>query len=81
MAVCSRCGGSGRLQAGWSDSGQSRYMTCEVCGGTGRTGTSGGSPTTGPHAGCAVALAALALAASSLAAVVLWCASLLRFPL
>ena len=47
MGICRRCGGSGKLQAGFSESGQSQYMTCEACWGTGRTDSSNGPPVQG----------------------------------
>lgn len=56
MAICGRCGGTGRLQAGWNNDQQTtRYMTCEVCGGSGQTGNDGPSST----GGCAVFLLAM----------------------
>jgi hypothetical protein len=67
MGNCQRCGGTGKLQAGFNEAGQSQYMTCEVCCGSGDSeNPTYPSPT---KAGCAVFLAFAAAAMSSLATV------------
>lgn len=62
MATCRRCSGTGKLQAGFNDAGQSQYMTCEVCNGTGDSD----SPDAPKPQGCVPVIAFLALALGSI---------------